>query len=97
MNSTTLLLIPLLPLLAAVIAGLLGRQIGRTGAHWVTIAAVAASCALSIAVLKQLYLDHVPTYNGTVYTWLVSDGVPNDPRVLVGTSTSDDAVALAVD
>ena len=26
-------------------------------------------------MLKQLLVDHVPDYDGTVYTWLVSDGV----------------------
>ena len=39
---------------AAIIAGLCGRVIGRTGAHLVTIAAVGVSCALSIHVLKQV-------------------------------------------
>ena len=37
--------------LAALIAGLFGRQIGRAGAHWVTILGVGASCALSFYVL----------------------------------------------
>ena len=36
MNPSVLLAIALLPLGAAVIAGLLGRWIGRAGAHWVT-------------------------------------------------------------
>ena len=35
--KTTLLLIPLLPLAAAVIAGLLRKQVGRAGSHWVAI------------------------------------------------------------
>jgi NADH-quinone oxidoreductase subunit L len=30
---------------------------------------------LSCIVLKQLLLDQVPNFDGTVYTWLVSDGV----------------------
>ena len=46
-----LLLIVLAPLLGAVLAGLLGRRIGRAGAHSVTILGVAASCALSCWVL----------------------------------------------
>jgi len=75
LNPTLLVLIPVLPLAAAAIAGLFGRQIGRVGAHTVTIAAVAASCALSCLVLKQIYWDGVPAYDGTVYTWLVADGV----------------------
>ena len=48
MNPNVLLAVPLLPLLAAIIAGLFGRNIGRTGSHLVTIAAVAVSCVLSL-------------------------------------------------
>ena len=47
------LAIPLVCLFAAIIAGLFGRQIGRAGAHTVTVAGVAAACALSVYV----YLD----------------------------------------
>ena len=75
MNPTVLIAIPLLPLLAAIIAGLGGRYIGRTGAHLITIAAVAVSCVLSIGVLKGIYWQGVPAFDGTVYTWLVSDGM----------------------
>ena len=74
LNPTVLLAIPLLPLLAAVIAGLGGRLIGRAGAHTVTCVAVAISCALSLGVLKQIYWDGAPAYDAPVYTWLVSDG-----------------------
>ena len=35
--------IVLAPLVAAVVAGLFGRRIGRAGAHWVTIVGVAIS------------------------------------------------------
>src|SRR6516165_171731 len=44
LNPTVLLAIPLLPLLAAVLAGLGGRLIGRAGAHTVTCLAVGVSC-----------------------------------------------------
>src|SRR5580700_1798806 len=83
MNPTLLLLIPMLPLIAAVLAGVFGRVIGRVGSHTVTIAFVAISCALSIYVLKQLYVDGVPTYNAPVYTWLISDGVHMDVGFLI--------------
>jgi len=73
--SQYLLWIPMLPLAAAILAGLFGRYIGRGGAAAVTILGVAASCVLSILVLKALLIDGAPTYNGTVYTWLVTDGV----------------------
>src|SRR5580693_5322204 len=75
MNPSVLIAIPLLPLVAAVIAGLGGRLIGRAGTHTVTCGAVAASCVLSLLVLKQMFFDGVPAYDGTVYTWLVSDGM----------------------
>jgi NADH-quinone oxidoreductase subunit L len=88
MNPTLLVLIPLLPLVAAFVAGVFGRVIGRTGAHTVTIAGVAVSCALSIYVLKQIYWDGVPTYNAPVYTWLVSDGMKMDVGFLIDRLTA---------
>src|SRR5262245_16996358 len=88
MNPNLLLAIPLLPLAAAIIAGLFGKQIGRAGAHSVTIAAVAISCGLSLYVLKQIYWDGVPTYDGTVYTWMVSDGIHMQVGFLVDRLTA---------
>ncbi len=83
LNPTLLLLIPMLPLIAAVLAGVFGRVIGRAGSHTVTIIGVAISCALSIYVLKQLYWDGVPTFNAPVYTWLISDGMHMDVGFLI--------------
>ncbi len=83
MNPHLLILIPLLPLVAATIAGIGGRVIGRVGAHTITILAVAVSCGLSMYVLKQLYVDGVPTFDGPAYTWLVSDGVHIDVGFLI--------------
>ncbi|MFI4886128.1 MAG: NADH-quinone oxidoreductase subunit L [Steroidobacterales bacterium] len=83
MNPHVLIAIPLLPLVAAVIAGLGGRVIGRAGAHTVTIIGVAISCALSMYVLKQLYADGIPTFSGPVYTWAVTDGVHIDVGFLI--------------
>ena len=73
-SETILLTIVLAPLFAAILAGLAGRVIGRVGAHSVTIAGVALAFGLSAYVLKQL-LDGAPAYDGSVYTWLVSDGI----------------------
>jgi NADH-quinone oxidoreductase subunit L len=81
-SESTLLTIVLAPLLAAIVAGLAGRVIGRVGAHSITIAGVALSCALSIWVLKLL-LDGTPAFNDSVYTWLVSDGVRMEVGFLV--------------
>ena len=88
MNPTVLVAIPLLPLVAAVIAGLGGRLIGRAGAHTVTCAAVAISCGLSLMVLKQIYWDGVPTYDAPVYTWLVSDGMHMEVGFLIDRLTA---------
>jgi NADH-quinone oxidoreductase subunit L len=75
MNPTLLLAIPLLPLLAAVIAGLAGKLIGRAGAHTVTIAGVAISCVLSLIIWRELVWGGAAVFNAPVYTWLVSDGI----------------------
>src|SRR6185312_16217529 len=69
------LTIVLAPLLAAVVAGLFGRTIGRVGAHSVAILGVGISCVLSFYVLYQSLFGGLETFNGTVYTWLVSDGL----------------------
>ena len=65
------LAIPLAPLLGAIIAGLFGKQIGRIGAHTVTILGVAVSFVLSAIVLKQFVYDGAEIYNQSVYTWMV--------------------------
>ena len=72
--ETNYLAIALAPLIAAIIAGLFGRVIGRSGAHWITIIAVALSFALSVLVLQD-QLSNGEVFNGSVYTWMVVDGV----------------------
>ncbi len=67
--------IALSPLIGAVIAGLFGKMVGRSGAHWVTIIGVAVSCLLSLYVFKAIVIDGADGFNGTVYTWLVSEGI----------------------
>ena len=68
MNPNVLLAIPLLPLAAAIIAGLFGRVIGRTAAHVVTIAAVGVAFLLSAQIAWQLISGVVGVYNESVYT-----------------------------
>src|SRR4026207_921389 len=62
------LIIPFAPLLGAIAAGLLGRRIGRVGAHSVTIFSVLLSFLCSCVVLHDVMNDN--TFNGPVYTWL---------------------------
>jgi NADH-quinone oxidoreductase subunit L len=64
------LLAPLAPLAGALVAGLFGRQVGRAGAHWVTIIGVAISLIASLAVFSDVLKGNM--FNGPVYTWLTS-------------------------
>src|SRR6188768_2288203 len=69
LDPTILLIIALAPLLGAIVAGLFGKQIGRAGAHWVTILGVAVSCVLSFYVLYQMVWEGAETFNQDIYTW----------------------------
>src|SRR2546421_1282943 len=66
------LLVPLAPLAGAIVAGLGGGRVGRSGAHWVTIAGVAVSFIASCVIFADVLDGSV--FNGPVYTWLVSGG-----------------------
>lgn len=68
-SKTVLLWVVLAPLLGAILAGLFGRRIGRVGAHSVTIAGVAVSCALSMYTLWQLAGQGAAPFNENIYTW----------------------------
>ena len=82
------LTIVLAPLLAAIVAGLFGKQIGRNGAHWVTILSVGLSFVLSTMVLKHLLWDGGSAENISVYTWAVTDGLRMEVGFLVDRLTA---------
>ena len=73
--QTTLLLIPLLPLGGAILAGLFRNQVGRVGSHTVTILGVGLSFALSAWLLLQQIDGTLDTVNISIYTWMVADGI----------------------
>ncbi len=77
------LLIVLSPLIGAIIAGFWGGQIGRVGAHWVTSAGVGIATVLSLFVLYGFITGDNQVYNGSVYTWMVSDGLKMEVGFLV--------------
>jgi len=81
-----LIAIVALPLLAAIVAGLLGRRIGRAGAHSVTILAVAISFGLSCYILWQNL--NGAEFNGAVYSWGISDGLRMEVGFLVDRLTA---------
>ena len=87
-SMNILLVIALAPLLGSVIAGLFGKQVGRAGAHWVTILGVAVSCALSLHVLWQfLGMDAAP-FNQNVYTFFEVGGYSAHVGFMVDTLTA---------
>jgi NADH-quinone oxidoreductase subunit L len=63
------LLIVILPLIGSVIAGLFRNQIGRSGAHSVTITGVSISFLLSLWVAFVILRGDVDTVNTNLYTW----------------------------
>ncbi len=69
------LIIVLAPLVAAIAAGLFGKQIGRAGAHWVTVVGVGISFALSLLVYLGVVWGDDANLNTNLYTWLNSGGI----------------------
>ena len=64
------LLVPLAPLAGAILAGLFGKLIGRTGAHVVTILGVVVAFVASIFIYQDVQAGN--TFDGTIYTWMQS-------------------------
>ena len=81
------LTIPLASLAGAIIAGFLGGIIGRKGAHTATITGVGLSFVLSLYVLYQHVFAGLEPYNGTVYTWMVSEGIRFEVGFLIDNLT----------
>jgi NADH-quinone oxidoreductase subunit L len=71
--NTLYLLIPLAPLFGAAIAGFFGREIGRTGAHMVTILGVAVSFIGALLVMQDVLAG--ARFNGDLYTWMEVGGL----------------------
>ncbi|MFN4147923.1 MAG: NADH-quinone oxidoreductase subunit L [Rhodocyclaceae bacterium] len=67
------LIVPLAPLIGAIIAGLFSKTVGRSGAHLVTILGVTVSFLASLVIFRDVMAGQ--TFNGDVYTWLESGGL----------------------
>ncbi len=76
------------PLFGAVLAGFFGQQIGRVGAHSVTIAGVAVSFVLSLYTFYHLVFAGGEVFNAAIYTWLISDGIRFEIGFLVDNLTA---------
>lgn len=63
------LIIVLAPLVGSIIAGLFRNQVGRVGAHTVTILGVALSFVLSTFVAYGILSGTIPILNTVIYNW----------------------------
>ncbi len=79
MQNLTLIIV-LAPLLGALVAGLLGKAIGRRGAHWATILGVGVSFVLSAYIFNHIVWEGAAPSDFVVYTW----GVVGDVAFEVG-------------
>jgi NADH-quinone oxidoreductase subunit L len=61
------LLVPIAPLLGAIVAGFFGRAIGRVNAHRVAITGVTVALLASLVILVDVLSGN--TFNGAIYTW----------------------------
>ena len=82
------LTIVLAPLLAAIVAGVFGKRIGRTAAHWSTIVAVGVSFGLSLYTLLGLIQGSIEPSNETVYRWATVGGIHMEVGFLVDKLTA---------
>ncbi len=75
------LVVPLAPLVGAILAGLFGKTIGRTGAHIVTILGVAIAFLASVLIFQDVRAGNV--FNGTLYTWATSGSLTFEVGFLI--------------
>jgi NADH-quinone oxidoreductase subunit L len=74
MMQTLYLIVPLAPLVGALIAGLFGWAIGRRATHWVTIIGMLIATTTAALVFNDTVIER-HSFNGVVYTWMRSGGV----------------------
>ncbi len=83
--KTLYLLVPLAPLVGAILAGLFGKLIGRAGAHIVTILGVAVAFVASVVIFQDVRAGN--TFDGTVYTWMQAGGLTFEVGFLIDSLT----------
>lgn len=70
MNNLQCCLIAVLaPLVGSIIAGFFRKQVGRSGAHLVTIAGLSVSFSLSVYLTYSILSGSTPTIDANLYTW----------------------------
>jgi NADH-quinone oxidoreductase subunit L len=71
-----MLVVVFAPLIGCLIAGLLGKKIGKAGAHTVTILAMLVAFAGALWLTKVFVLDGTSAVNFNLYTWAKVDLLP---------------------
>lgn len=64
------LIIVTAPLLGSLIAGLFRKQVGRIGAHRITISLMAVCLVAALVLAKMVLIDGVAPINTPLYTWM---------------------------
>ena len=87
LSASTLLAVPMAPLVGSLLAGILGTAlggnlIGRRLTHTLTILGVLLSFVLSALTLQSVILDGAH-FNETLYTWMVVGGLKMEIGFLV--------------
>lgn len=77
------LLILILPLIGAILAGLFGKQLGRKATHRILITLVGAAFLLSCYLFKVMVIDGVPTVDESLYLWATAGVVHFDVGFLL--------------
>lgn len=70
--KTLCLVMVLAPLVASIIAGVLGRLIGPAGAHRITILGMLIAFIMNLMVFKSIMIDHQGPIDVNIYTWVQS-------------------------
>src|SRR5208283_1674580 len=68
-----LIVIPALPLLAAVVVAVLGKRVLREQSHWPVALALAGSCLASVLLIFAVQQAHSREHFVRLWTWAVVD------------------------
>jgi NADH-quinone oxidoreductase subunit L len=82
LSQNLLLVAALAPLGGAVVSGLFGKIIGRSGAHSLTILGVLISLVISAMTLSAVARDGA-RFNATIYEWMVLGGLKMEVGFLI--------------
>jgi NADH-quinone oxidoreductase subunit L len=92
LSASTLLAVPLAPLVGCVLAGILGTQfggnrIGRAASHTLTILGVFVAFVLSAWTLYSVAVDGA-RFNATIYEWMVVGGLKMEVGFMIDSLTA---------